>query len=89
LLVQDQAAVAARNKRARHSWPAQKNRRKALLLLDSPPKRTVATCYERRGYRLKFLKTIMIIGVLVSALQLGGCATQHKEAVAPAPTTAK
>jgi len=33
---------------------------------------------------LKFLKMIMIVAVLVTALELGACA-QHKEVVAPAP----
>jgi hypothetical protein len=33
---------------------------------------------------MKFLKTIMIVAVLVTALGLGACA-QHKEAVVTAP----
>ncbi len=35
---------------------------------------------------MKFIKMIMIVAVLVTALGLGACA-QHKEVVAPAPTT--
>ncbi len=33
---------------------------------------------------MKFLKTIMIVALLVTALELGACA-QHKEAVVTAP----
>jgi len=48
------------------------------------PKQTGATCDERRRDGLKFLKMIMIVAVLVTALGLGACA-QHKEVVTPAP----
>ena len=61
-----------------------KNLRKALLPLGSLPKQTGATCCERRRDRLKFLKMIVVVAVLVTALGLGACA-QHKEVVAPAP----
>jgi hypothetical protein len=54
-----------------------------LLPLGSLPKQTGATCDERRRDGLKFLKMIMVVAVLVTALGLGACA-QHKE-VAPAP----
>jgi hypothetical protein len=57
-----------------------KKLRKALLPCSSLPKQTGATCYERRRDRLKFLKAIMIVAVLASALSLGACA-QHKEEV--------
>jgi hypothetical protein len=57
-----------------------KKLRKALLPYSSLPKQTGATCCERRRYRLKFLKAIMIVAVLASALSLGACA-QHKEEV--------
>jgi len=66
--------------------------RKALLLLDSPPKRSGATCDERRRDRLKFLKMIMMVAVLATALGLGACASptqQHAETVAPAPKGGK
>jgi hypothetical protein len=36
---------------------------------------------------LKFLKMIMIVAVLVTALELGACSAQHKEVVAPAPAS--
>ena len=36
---------------------------------------------------MKFLKMIMIVAVLVTALELGACA-QHKEVVTPAPAPA-
>jgi hypothetical protein len=59
-----------------------KNLRKALLPLGSLPKQTGATCCERRRDRLKFLKMIVVMAVLVTALGLGACA-QHKEVVVP------
>jgi hypothetical protein len=53
-----------------------------LLPLGSLPKQTGATCCERRRDRLKFLKMIVVVSVLVTALGLGACA-QHKEVVLP------
>jgi hypothetical protein len=38
-----------------------------------------SNCLERRRDRVKFMKTIMIVALLVTALGLGACA-QHKEA---------
>jgi hypothetical protein len=60
-----------------------------LLLLGSPPKRKGATCDERRRDRLKFLKMIMIVAVLVTALELGACSAQHREVVTPPAPTGK
>jgi len=37
---------------------------------------------------MKFLKRIMIVAVLVTALGLGACAQQHKEVVTPPPAPA-
>src|SRR5206468_8827364 len=63
-----------------------KKLRKALPPGSSLSKQTGATCCERRRYRLKFLKVIMIAVVMASALGLGACA-QTREA--PPPPTAK
>jgi hypothetical protein len=66
----------------------QKTLRKALLPLGSLPKQTGATCDERRRDGLKFLKMIMIVAVLVTALGFGACA-QHKEVMPPPQKTGK
>ena len=47
---------------------------------ELPAQNMRATCSERRRDRVKFMKTIMIVALLVTALGLGACA-QHKEAV--------
>src|SRR5437773_12378420 len=54
--------------------------RKTLLPCSSLPKQTGATCCERRRDRLKFLKVIMIVAVMATALSFGACA-QRKETV--------
>ena len=48
--------------------------------------KAAATCEERGGYKLKFLKAIMFVAVLASALSLGACA--HKNETTSASTTA-
>jgi hypothetical protein len=58
----------------------EKRSRKALRRSISLPKEAEATGRERRRYRLKFLKAIMIVAVLASALTLGACA-QKKESM--------
>jgi hypothetical protein len=65
-----------------------KKLRKALLPRCYLPKQTGATCGERRRFRLKLLKTIMVVAVLVTALGLGACA-QHKEVLPPPQKTGK
>jgi hypothetical protein len=52
----------------------------------STPKQAGATGRERRRYTLKFVKAIMIVAVVASALTLGACA-QKKEAVSTGATT--
>jgi hypothetical protein len=46
-----------------------------------------ATCRERRRGRMKFLKAIMIVAVLVTALGLGSCAKKEETVTTTAGTT--
>jgi len=46
-----------------------------------------ATCGERRRGRVKFLKAIMIVAVLVTALGLGACAKKQETVTTSAGTT--
>ncbi|PYL15005.1 MAG: hypothetical protein DME30_12210 [Verrucomicrobia bacterium] len=64
-----------------------KTSKKALLRRCSTPRRTGATQPKGGEIRLKFIKAIMIMAVLASALSLGACA-QHKEEAATTTTGA-
>jgi hypothetical protein len=46
-----------------------------------------ATCWERRRGRVKFLKAIMIMALLVTALGLGACAQKKETVTTGAGTT--
>jgi len=61
-----------------------KKLRKALLPFSSLPKQAEQHAAKGGEYRLKFLKAIMIVAILASALSLGACA-QKKEEVTTTP----
>jgi hypothetical protein len=58
-----------------------KKLRKALLPRSSLPKQAEQHAVERRRDRLKFLKAIMIVAILASALSLGACAQKKEEVI--------
>ncbi|PYK37894.1 MAG: hypothetical protein DME60_11925 [Verrucomicrobia bacterium] len=56
-----------------------KKLRKALLPCSSLPKQAEQHAAKGGEYRLKFLKAIMIVAILASALSLGACAQKKQE----------
>jgi hypothetical protein len=61
--------------------------KKALRPRSSPPKRWLQQPAVKGGERMKFLKTIMIVAVLVTALGLGACAKKEETMTTTAGTT--
>ena len=61
--------------------------KKALRLPSSRLRGGSSNCEERRRDRLKFLKAIMIVAVLVTALGLGSCAKKEETVTTTAGTT--
>jgi hypothetical protein len=51
------------------------------------PRRVPAACGERRRYRLKIIRAIMIVAILATALSFGACAQRKETVTTSAGTT--